>query len=170
MYLCFWCLCYRELPDIDVLAQALCLSRPVLLKDPCQLASQLLGRLLHITAQDKPVAPGTVNRHKKHVTVSVSLLCIDISLLHWHVTAGDPQRFSYLHDLLTQCQFSSLPVLVPSYSCLLPPGVIIHTLLAGRTVSLTTLISLHTQLSLIKVLLHVYVTSNTLNSDLLAQK
>ncbi|KAB5579452.1 hypothetical protein PHYPO_G00195220 [Pangasianodon hypophthalmus] len=92
----------KELPDIDVLAQALCLSHPVLLKDPCQLASQLLGRLLHITAQDKPVAP------------------------------GDPQRFSYLHDLLTQCQYSSVPVLVPSYSCLLPPGGITHTVLAGH--------------------------------------
>ncbi|KAG7330095.1 hypothetical protein KOW79_006317 [Hemibagrus wyckioides] len=92
----------KELPDIDILAQALCLSRPVLLKDPSQLASQLLGRLLHIAAQDKPVAP------------------------------GDPQHFSYLHKLLTQCQYSSVPVLVPSYSCLLPPGGIIHTLLAGH--------------------------------------
>ncbi|KAM9500864.1 NACHT domain- and WD repeat-containing protein 1-like [Clarias gariepinus] len=92
----------KELPDIDVLAQALCLSRPVLLKDPCQLASQLLGRLLHITAQDRPVAP------------------------------GDPQRFFYLHDLLKQCQFSSVPVLIPSYSCLLPPGGITHKLIAGH--------------------------------------
>ncbi|TSK82214.1 NACHT domain- and WD repeat-containing protein 1 [Bagarius yarrelli] len=48
----------KELPDIHVLNEAFCLSRPVLLKDPCQLASQLLGRLLHITTQDKPVAPG----------------------------------------------------------------------------------------------------------------
>ncbi|XP_027025117.2 NACHT domain- and WD repeat-containing protein 1 [Tachysurus fulvidraco] len=92
----------KELPDIDVLAQALSLSRPVLLKDPCQLASQLLGRLLHIAAQDKPVAP------------------------------GDPKRFSFLHELLKQCQYSSVPVLVPSYSCLLPPGGITHTLLAGH--------------------------------------
>lgn len=76
MYSCFWCLCYRQLPDIDMLAQALCLSRPVLLKDPCQLASQLLGRLLHITAQDKPVAPGTLNRCMKHVTVAFSALTL----------------------------------------------------------------------------------------------
>lgn len=146
MHLCFWCLCYRELPDIDVLAQALCLSRPVLLKDPCQLASQLLGRLLHVTAQDKPVAPGIVNMHMKHFTVSGGFLCIDSSLLPWHATAGDPQRFSYLHDLLTQCQFSSVPVLVPSYSCLLPPGGITHTLLAGRTVLLITLFTLSVKL------------------------
>ncbi|KAI5104186.1 NACHT domain- and WD repeat-containing protein 1-like isoform X1, partial [Silurus meridionalis] len=92
----------KELPDIDMLDQALCLSHPVLLKDPCQLASQLLGRLLHITAQDKPVAP------------------------------GDPQRYSYLHNLLTQCQYSSMPVLLPSYSCLLPPGGLTHTLIAGH--------------------------------------
>lgn len=130
---------YRELPDIDVLAQALCLSRPVLLKDPCQLASQLLGRLLHITAQDRPVAPGPLNRHKNHATISGSFLCIDISLLYWHSTVGDPQRFFYLHDLLKQCQFSSVPVLIPSYSCLLPPGGITHKLIAGNSLSLRTL-------------------------------
>ncbi|KAF4089359.1 hypothetical protein AMELA_G00065260 [Ameiurus melas] len=68
----------KELPDIDVLAQALCLSRPVLLKDPCQLASQLLGRLLHITAQDKPVAPvscsldGTLNVWKLDDSVTLA--------------------------------------------------------------------------------------------------
>ncbi|XP_062848885.1 uncharacterized protein LOC134311211 [Trichomycterus rosablanca] len=93
----------KELPDVSVLAQALSLSQSVLLKDPCQLASQLLGRLLHIVAQDKPVAP------------------------------GDPRHFSYLHDLVAQCQFSSVPVLVPSYSCLLTPGGLTHTLLAGHT-------------------------------------
>ncbi|KAK3567409.1 hypothetical protein QTP86_019864 [Hemibagrus guttatus] len=122
----------KELPDIDVLAQALCLSRPVLLNDPSQLASQLLGRLLHIATQDKPVAPGTVNKHIKLATITGSFLCIDISQLHWHATTGDPQRFSYLHELLTQCQYSSVPVLVPSYSCLLPPGGITHTPLAGH--------------------------------------
>ncbi|KAI4905072.1 hypothetical protein NFI96_016045, partial [Prochilodus magdalenae] len=99
----------KELVDIEVLVQALRLSRSVLLKDPCQLASQLLGRLLHITAQDKPVAP------------------------------GDPRRYSYLHILLAQCQLSSLPVLVPSYSCLLPPGGLTHTLLAGHMSPVTAL-------------------------------
>lgn len=128
---------YRELPDIDVLAQALSLSRPVLLKDPCQLASQLLGRLLHIAAQDKPVAPGTMKRHMKHFIVSGCFLCIDISHFHSHATTGDPKRFSFLHELLKQCQYSSVPVLVPSYSCLLPPGGITHTLLAGKTVQTT---------------------------------
>ncbi|XP_017574350.1 uncharacterized protein LOC108440128 [Pygocentrus nattereri] len=99
----------KELVDVEVLVQALRLSHSVLLKDPCQLSSQLLGRLLHITTQDKPVAP------------------------------GDPRRYSYLHTLLAQCQLSSLPVLVPSYSCLLPPGGLTYSLLAGHMSPVTAL-------------------------------
>lgn len=49
----------RELLDVEVLSQVLLMSRAVLLQDPCQLASQLLGRLAQIVSQDKPVAPGT---------------------------------------------------------------------------------------------------------------
>ncbi|KAG9274177.1 hypothetical protein AMEX_G11074 [Astyanax mexicanus] len=99
----------KDLVDKDMLVQALCLSRSVLLKDPCQLASQLLGRLLHITTQDKPVAP------------------------------GDPLRYTYLHTLMAQCQHSTLPVLVPSYSCLMPPGGLTHTLLTGHLSPVTAL-------------------------------
>ncbi|KAK6323042.1 hypothetical protein J4Q44_G00053810 [Coregonus suidteri] len=99
----------KELVDMEVLAATLELSRPVLLQDPCQLASQVIGRLGQIVAEDLPVAP------------------------------GDPQKFSYLHDLLAQCARSSLPVLVPSYSCLVPPGGIPHTLLAGHASTVTAL-------------------------------
>ncbi|KAG9347016.1 hypothetical protein JZ751_005943 [Albula glossodonta] len=97
----------RELPDVAVLTQALELSRTTLLRDPCQLASQLLGRLYRIIDEDRPVAP------------------------------GDPRKFSHLHILLSQCGCSSLPVLVPSFSCLLPPGGLQHKLLAGHTDSVT---------------------------------
>ncbi|XP_064878055.1 uncharacterized protein LOC115117676 [Oncorhynchus nerka] len=99
----------KELVDMEVLAATLELSRTVLLQDPCQLASQVMGRLGQIVAEDVPVAP------------------------------GDPQKFSYLHALLAQCARSSLPVLVPSYSFLVPPGEIPHTLLAGHTSIVTAL-------------------------------
>ncbi|XP_073764359.1 uncharacterized protein si:ch211-212k18.6 isoform X5 [Danio rerio] len=99
----------KDLLDVAVLAQVLSLSHSVLLNDPCQLASQLLGRLEQIICQDKPV------------------------------TSGDPRRFSFLHDLLAQCRSSSLPVLVPSYTCLLPPGGLMHTLLSGHMSAVTAL-------------------------------
>eukprot|EP00063_Salmo_salar_P087124 XP_014061959.1 PREDICTED: uncharacterized protein LOC106608527 isoform X2 [Salmo salar] len=99
----------KESVDMEVLAATLELSRTVLLQDPCQLASQVMGRLGQIVAEDLPVAP------------------------------GDPQKFSYLHALLAQCARSSLPVLVPSYSFLVPPGEIPHTLLAGHTSIVTAL-------------------------------
>ncbi|TRY69677.1 hypothetical protein DNTS_030265 [Danionella cerebrum] len=91
----------KELLDVKVLEQVLHLSYSVLLNDPCQLASQLLGRLEQIISQDKPV------------------------------TSGDPRRYSFLHDLLAQSKNSSLPVLVPSYTCLLPPGGLTHRLLSA---------------------------------------
>ncbi|KAL0970488.1 hypothetical protein UPYG_G00242740 [Umbra pygmaea] len=97
------------LVDVRLLSGALELSRPVLLRDPCQLASQLLGRLAQVMAEDRPVTP------------------------------GDPQKFSYLHALLAQCARSPLPVLVPSYTCLLPPGVVPQTLLSGHTSTVTAL-------------------------------
>ncbi|XP_067301621.1 uncharacterized protein [Pseudorasbora parva] len=99
----------NELLDVKVLGQVFCLSHSVLLNDPCQLASQLLGRLEGIISQDKPV------------------------------TSGDPRRYSFLHDLLAQCKSSSLPVLVPSYTCLLPPGGLVHTLLSGHMSVVTAL-------------------------------
>lgn len=52
-----------------------------------------------------------------------------------YVVPGDPRRYSFLHDLLAQCKSSSLPVLVPSYTCLLPPGGLVHTLLSGTHIT-----------------------------------
>lgn len=52
-------LSFRTVPDLTLLSDALKLSKKVLLQDPCQMASQLTGRLQQIVAADKPVAPGT---------------------------------------------------------------------------------------------------------------
>ncbi|XP_078020258.1 NACHT domain- and WD repeat-containing protein 1 [Epinephelus lanceolatus] len=93
----------KVLVDVEVLSGALEMSREVLLQDPCQLASQLMGRLGQMVIEDRPVAK------------------------------GDPLKFSYLHSILAQCTQSSLPVLLPSSTCLLPPGGLQHTLLAGNT-------------------------------------
>lgn len=50
------------------------------------------------------------------------------------VVSGDPKLYSFLHNLLAQCKSSSLPVLMPSYTCLLPPGGLVHTLLSGTRI------------------------------------
>ncbi|XP_042323154.1 uncharacterized protein LOC121930632 isoform X2 [Sceloporus undulatus] len=81
----------RTIPDLTLLSEVLRLSKNVLLQDPCQMASQFIGRLHQIVAADKPVAP------------------------------GDPKKYLYLPALLSQCEKSSIPVLVPSTSCLLAP-------------------------------------------------
>ncbi|KAG5844984.1 hypothetical protein ANANG_G00133960 [Anguilla anguilla] len=99
----------KELLDVTVLRQALQLSRNILLKDPCQLAAQLSGRLYRIIDEDRPVAP------------------------------GDPRKFSHLHTLLAQCRSSSFPVLVPSFSCMMPPGGLQYSLLAGHLDGVTAL-------------------------------
>ncbi|XP_049924061.1 uncharacterized protein LOC126404723 [Epinephelus moara] len=99
----------KVLVDVEVLSGALEMSREVLLQDPCQLASQLMGRLGQMVIEDRPVAK------------------------------GDPLKFSYLHSILAQCTQSSLPVLLPSSTCLLPPGGLQHTLLAGHLTNVTAL-------------------------------
>ncbi|XP_069796593.1 uncharacterized protein [Narcine bancroftii] len=63
----------RNAGELNVLSEAIQLSKRVLLQDPCQLASQLLGRLQQIVAEDKPVAPGgllynTLNGHTDSIT------------------------------------------------------------------------------------------------------
>lgn len=51
----------RTIPDLTLLSETLKLSKTVLIKDPCQMASQLIGRLHQIVAADIPVAPGRAN-------------------------------------------------------------------------------------------------------------
>lgn len=50
----------RTIPDFTLLSETLKLSKNVLLRDPCQMASQFIGRLHQIVEADKPVAPGIV--------------------------------------------------------------------------------------------------------------
>jgi len=57
----------RVVADVGMLAGALALSREVLEDDPCQLASQIMGRLGQILAEDRPVAPGAIlQQHPQH--------------------------------------------------------------------------------------------------------
>ncbi|KAM8939444.1 uncharacterized protein RCH25_053088 [Pelodytes ibericus] len=99
----------KPINDLNLLSEVLQLSSKVLLRDPCQLASQLMGRLHQIESLDKPVAP------------------------------GDPRKYPFLPSLLSQCTQSSIPIFVPSFTCLLPPGGLLSETLAGHTGSITAL-------------------------------
>ncbi|KAL7981895.1 hypothetical protein Chor_000952 [Crotalus horridus] len=99
----------RTIPDLTLLSETLKLSKTVLIKDPCQMASQLIGRLHQIVAADIPVAP------------------------------GDPKKYLYLPVLLSQCQKSSIPVLIPSTSCLIAPGGLLCDLLKGHLDRITAI-------------------------------
>ncbi|XP_048366186.1 uncharacterized protein LOC125440412 isoform X2 [Sphaerodactylus townsendi] len=99
----------RTIPDLTLLSEVLKLSRKVLVRDPCQMASQFIGRLHQIVAADKPVAP------------------------------GDPKKYLYLPVLLSQCLKSSIPVLVPSTSCLIPPGGLLCDYLTGHLDKITAI-------------------------------
>ncbi|KAG8453786.1 hypothetical protein GDO86_000422 [Hymenochirus boettgeri] len=106
----------RPIPDLNLLSEALRLSTNVLLRDPCQLASQLKGRLHQIEVSDIPVAP------------------------------GDPRKYPLLPALLNQCLQSSIPVFVPSFTCLLPPGGLQYNTISGHTDSITAIEASHTGL------------------------
>ncbi|XP_043919446.1 NACHT and WD repeat domain-containing protein 2-like [Protopterus annectens] len=109
----------RQIPDLNLLYEAIRLSKPVLLKDPCQLASQLIGRLHQIVAADTPVAP------------------------------GDPKKYSYLPTLLSQCFQSSVHVVVPSFTCLLPPGGLSYDMLTGHTDAITAVSGFQKDLTIV---------------------
>lgn len=50
----------RVLVDVEVLSAALEMSQAVLQQDPCQLASQLMGRLGQMVIEDHPVTKGII--------------------------------------------------------------------------------------------------------------
>ncbi|KAH0616128.1 hypothetical protein JD844_027012 [Phrynosoma platyrhinos] len=99
----------RTIPDLTLLSEVLRLSKNVLLQDPHQMASQFIGRLHQIVAADKPVAP------------------------------GDPKKYLYLPTLLSQCEKSSIPVLVPSTSCLIAPDGLPCDFLKGHLDRITAI-------------------------------
>lgn len=93
--------------DLKLLSDTLHLSGRVLMRDPHQLASQLVGRLQLIVHKDKPIAP------------------------------GDPIKYKFMKFLLGQARKSSIPALIPSLTCLTPPGDILFDLLSGHSEPIT---------------------------------
>ncbi|XP_013386906.1 NACHT domain- and WD repeat-containing protein 1 isoform X2 [Lingula anatina] len=79
----------------------------VLTKDPHQLASQLIGRLFDIMAKDVPA------------------------------TSEDPRKYPHFPALLDAAAKSSIPVIVPSATCLLPPGSLTGLELGGHHGAIT---------------------------------
>nr|XP_018670119.1 uncharacterized protein LOC100177451 [Ciona intestinalis] len=97
-------------PDVRLLSSVFHLSRPVLTSDPCQLASQLIGRLHSVIKKDKPIA------------------------------RLDPRKYPFSRKLLFQCRRSSIPVLVPSGSCLATPSDVLYDLHAGHSDVITAIV------------------------------
>nr|XP_022332826.1 uncharacterized protein LOC111130267 isoform X3 [Crassostrea virginica] len=93
--------------ELKMMSDVIQLSAKALSKDPRQLASQIVGRLATIIANDIPRAP------------------------------GDPPRYPFIHALLKQAQEPSLPALIPSIRCLTEPGGILFDLLSGHTDPIT---------------------------------
>ncbi|XP_052705223.1 uncharacterized protein LOC128180999 isoform X4 [Crassostrea angulata] len=93
--------------ELKMMSDVIQLSAKALSKDPRQLASQIVGRLATIIANDIPRAP------------------------------GDPPRYPYIHALLKQAHEPSLPALIPSIRCLTEPGGILFDLLSGHTDPIT---------------------------------
>ena len=95
--------------DLKTLSDTLQLSATAILRDPRQLAGQVVGRLHGIIDRDIPSAP------------------------------GDPPRYPYLHAFLAQAQETSIQTLVPSIGCLTEPGGILFDLLSGHLKTITAL-------------------------------
>ncbi|XP_061189276.1 uncharacterized protein LOC133197318 [Saccostrea echinata] len=93
--------------ELKMMSDVIQLSAKALSKDPRQLASQIVGRLATIIANDIPRAP------------------------------GDPPRYPFIHTLLKQAHEPSLPALIPSIRCLTEPGGILFDLLSGHTDPIT---------------------------------
>ncbi|XP_072025934.1 LOW QUALITY PROTEIN: uncharacterized protein [Amphiura filiformis] len=93
--------------ELRLLSDTLHLSTAGLSKDPNQLASQLIGRLHNMIEDDKPVM------------------------------IGDTKKYPMISRMVSQANKSSVPTLIPSKSCLAPPGGVVNDLLAGHTNVLT---------------------------------
>ena len=94
-------------PELRLLSDTLHLSTVGLTKDPNQLASQLIGRLHNMIDDDKPMV------------------------------IGDTKKYPMIMKMVNQANKSSVPTLIPSKSCLAPPGGVVNDLLAGHTNTLT---------------------------------
>ncbi|XP_059150871.1 uncharacterized protein LOC131937445 isoform X2 [Physella acuta] len=95
--------------ELRVISEVLQLSRKALMRDPRQLGSQIVGRLQRIITADAPKSP------------------------------GDPKKFPTLLVLLSAAKQSSLPVLIPSTTCLSEPGGMMYDVMSGHTAPVTAL-------------------------------
>lgn len=93
--------------DIKLLSDTLFLSANILSKDTTQFPSQMVGRLFDIITKDLPIAP------------------------------QDPVNYPYLKPFLKAARKPSLPSILPSLTCLTPPGGIMFDLLCGHTEEIT---------------------------------
>ncbi len=97
--------------DLKLLSDTLHLSTQALIRDPRQLASQVIGRLSTIIAKDVPIAP------------------------------ADPVKFPYMKHFFKQATKASTSALIPSSTCLTPPGGVLFDLLSGHNEPITAVIT-----------------------------
>lgn len=93
--------------ELRLMSDTLQLSTDGLTKDSNQLATQLIGRLQNVIANDQPMV------------------------------IGDTKKYPMLSMMVAQAHKSSVPTLIPSKTCLAPPGGVLNDLLAGHTKVIT---------------------------------
>ena len=93
--------------ELRLMSDTLQLSTGALRKDPNQLGAQLMGRLYNVIKSDKPVS------------------------------VGDPKKYPSVAVMLSSLNRSSVPLLMPSATCLSQPGGVLFDLLAGHTKEIT---------------------------------
>lgn len=79
----------RVLVDVEVLSGALEMSRVVLLRDPCQLASQLMGRLGQMVIEDRPVAKGIRWQNLPLTCVVIYLILYNVWYMTYACVSGE---------------------------------------------------------------------------------
>ncbi|XP_077986889.1 uncharacterized protein LOC144441205 isoform X2 [Glandiceps talaboti] len=89
--------------ELKLVADSLQLSETALLRNPLELATQVVGRLCDIIRKDKPVS------------------------------IGDPKKYPNMLRFIKQAKVAAIPGLIPSITCLTPPGDVLYDLLAGHT-------------------------------------
>ena len=97
--------------ELKLLSDMLYLSTDVLLRDPGQFGSQVIGRLHDIIASAVTQAP------------------------------GDPAKYPAMKVFLERARHPSAPTLLPAVSCLVPPGGILYDFLSGHTQPITAVTS-----------------------------
>ncbi|XP_070532605.1 NACHT domain- and WD repeat-containing protein 1-like isoform X2 [Ptychodera flava] len=89
--------------ELKLLADCLQLSETALLRNPLELATQVVGRLNDIIRKDKPIS------------------------------IGDPKKYPNMGRFMRQAKNAAIAGFIPSVTCLTPPGDVMYDLLAGHT-------------------------------------